>query len=99
MAEAQRTTVEQESKRVEKVPGLTLTLSHEEAETLLAVGAKIGGDKVGTPRMHIDSIISALRNAGARDYTANNHPYQNIRPGSYLTFQATKEPYRYGVTF
>ncbi|MGW0575795.1 hypothetical protein ACWD25_07450 [Streptomyces sp. NPDC002920] len=99
MAEAKRTTVEQEVKRVEKVPGITLTLTHEEAETLLAVGAKIGGDNVGTPREHFESIISALKKAGARDFTANNHPFQNIHPGSQITFQTKKEPYRWGITF
>ncbi|MFD7605172.1 hypothetical protein ACFWAN_32655 [Streptomyces mirabilis] len=99
MAEAKRTTVEHETKRVEKVPGIILTLTHDEAETLLAVGAKIGGDKVGTPREHFESIISALRNSGARDFTANNHPFQNIQPGSYLNFRTRKEPYRWGITF
>ncbi|MEU9404757.1 hypothetical protein AB0E08_03440 [Streptomyces sp. NPDC048281] len=99
MAEAKRATVDQEVKRVEKVQGITLTLTMEEAETLIAVGAKIGGDKVATPRAHIESVIAALRKAGVRDFTANNHPFQNIHPGSVITFQAKREPYRWGITF
>ncbi|MEV6419040.1 hypothetical protein [Streptomyces sp. NPDC051662] len=96
MAEAKRTIIEQEVTRVTKVPGITLTLTMEEAETLIAIAAKVGGSRERTVRKHVDSVTNALLMMGARDWTTEDHPFQNITPGSYISFQEKKEPYRWG---
>ncbi|MEU6704742.1 hypothetical protein [Streptomyces wuyuanensis] len=82
MAEAQKTT----RTVVEKT--FTLTLSVDEAETLMAVGAKIAGDQVDSPRKHFEAIVRALGKAGARDFTASKyeeHPHRLLTGG--LTFK------------
>ncbi|MFE9442511.1 hypothetical protein ACFYO2_26745 [Streptomyces sp. NPDC006602] len=79
MAEAKRTIVDKEVKRVEKVPGITLTLTIAEAETLIAVGAKIGGDREHSPRKHYEAVTKALLGAGVRDYTVSGkHPFKHF---------------------
>jgi hypothetical protein len=65
--------------RTVKHESVTLTLSAEEAEVIMAVGAKIGGDRHGSPRKHYESIVSALAKAGVRDFTAYGpHPYKHL---------------------
>ncbi|WP_338781760.1 hypothetical protein [Streptomyces sp. DG1A-41] len=68
---------------------VTLTLSIEEAETLMAVGAKIGGDREDSPRAHYEAIVRALSRAGVRDFTASGaHPYKHLNrnaPGLMFT--------------
>ncbi|MGW1673272.1 hypothetical protein [Streptomyces sp. NPDC002324] len=83
MAEAKRTIIEQEVTETKKVPAVTLTLTVEEAETLMAVGAKVGGDRYTSPRKHYEAVTKALRNAGVRDFTASGpHPYKHLEPYS-----------------
>ncbi|MFI2909441.1 hypothetical protein ACG2OD_14445 [Streptomyces sp. PDY-4] len=73
---------------------VTLTLSVEEAETLMAVGAKIGGDRSNSPRKHYDSVVAALSKAGVRDFTAfGAHPYKHLSrsaPGLVFYNEPTK---------
>ncbi|MFE9660329.1 hypothetical protein [Streptomyces sp. NPDC005955] len=83
MAEAKITTT--------TVKTIALTLTVEEAETIMAVGAMIGGDLNNTPRRHYASAVSALRKAGVRDFDSSGpHPYRHVVPGSVLTF--TEKP-------
>lgn len=44
--------------------GVELTLSEEEAQTLLIVTARIGGDLKTSPRKHLLAISRALKAAG-----------------------------------
>lgn len=46
---------------VKKVPTVTLQLTEEEAETLLLISAKIGGNPTRSRRRHVDSIGKALK--------------------------------------
>ncbi|MGI5196952.1 hypothetical protein ACQEVY_25535 [Streptomyces sp. CA-288835] len=83
MAEAAKTTVSKTIERVEKVPAITLTVSIEEAETLMAVGAKIGGDPEHSPRKHYAAVTEALRDAGVRDYmVGGEHPFKYLGSGA-----------------
>lgn len=50
---------------------IELTLSMAEAETLLAIGQKIGGNATRTRRGHMDAINSALFGAGVGIPTAS----------------------------
>jgi hypothetical protein len=87
MAEAKknRRTVVQEN--------VNLTLSLEEAETLMAVGARIGGDSESSPRKHYVAVTEALRKAGVRDFTTlGDHPFKYLdRTGPGLYFKAKGE--------
>ncbi|MEU8948758.1 hypothetical protein [Streptomyces sp. NPDC048489] len=47
---------------------VTLTLSNDEAETLLALVVKVAGSPQGSPREHTESMYGALRAAGVRDW-------------------------------
>ncbi|MFF4557190.1 hypothetical protein [Streptomyces sp. NPDC001422] len=47
---------------------VTVTLSNDEAETLLALVVKVAGSPQGSPREHTESIYGALRAAGVRDW-------------------------------
>lgn len=42
----------------------TLKLNDDEARTLVAILALVGGSSSQTPRAHSDSILSALQNQG-----------------------------------
>jgi hypothetical protein len=65
MASAVKRTREVRKTVTDVVPdGVTLTLTQAEAETLLMVHARIGGDPMVTRRLHTDGIGQALRNAG-----------------------------------
>lgn len=70
MAVAEKTTVE----RVVTEAGFTLKLTVEEAETLVAVLARVGGSSAESPRGHAGDIIEALQAAGVRDYWVDGHP-------------------------
>ncbi|MER6086554.1 hypothetical protein [Streptomyces bluensis] len=60
---------------------INLTLSIEEAETLMAVGAKIGGDPQHSPRKHYAAVVHALTKAGVRTYMqGNDHPFKYMEP-------------------
>ncbi|MFF5371357.1 hypothetical protein [Streptomyces sp. NPDC013187] len=86
MAEAKRTIIEQEVTETKKVPAVTLTLTIEEAETLMAVGSRIAGDRYKSPRRHYESVVTALSKAGVRDFTAGGaHPYKHLT-GNGLSF-------------
>jgi len=52
------------TKKATTIYNVTLTLNHNEAETLLALTGKIGGDPNTSRRRFIDSIRHALREAG-----------------------------------
>jgi hypothetical protein len=60
--------------KAEKIPAdfeVKLTLTREEAETLRAVCHRIAGDPQLSRRKHMDSINSALRNAGIESDTTD----------------------------
>ncbi|MGN7135821.1 hypothetical protein [Streptomyces pseudogriseolus] len=99
MAESKRTIIEQEVTETKRVPAVTLTLTIDEAETLMAVGAKIGGHREKSPRKHFDAIVSALGRAGVRDFTASgSHPYKHLsRSAPGLVFN--NEPTHNGDAF
>jgi hypothetical protein len=50
----------------------SLELSDEEAAVLVAIGTYIGGAPSG-PRGVVDSIVQALKNAGAKDLTQSGY--------------------------
>ncbi|MEU6389983.1 hypothetical protein [Streptomyces sp. NPDC046939] len=88
MAEAKSTTVEQKVTETKKVPGITLTLSLEEAEVLAVVGQYIGGDIKDSPRGQYREVVKALRAAGVRSYGyGNSHPSNLVTSGSSLYFK------------
>ncbi|MFJ8930617.1 hypothetical protein ACIRLA_28940 [Streptomyces sp. NPDC102364] len=88
MAEAKNTTVEQQVTETKKVPGITLTLTVQEAEVLAAVGQYIGGDMYDSPREHYRSISKALRVAGIRTYgERSSHPSNLVTAGSSVYFK------------
>lgn len=93
MAEAKRTTITQEVTETKKVPAVTLTLTIEEAETLMAVGAKIAGDYRVSPRKHYAAVTAALSAAGVRDFTASGpHPYKHISGTVTFTVEPQRKP-------
>lgn len=53
-----------EKKVEEKVTGVVIELTLEEAETLRGVCKHIGGCPINSPRKHIDSISAVLDKAG-----------------------------------
>lgn len=58
---------------------VNLTLSIEEAETLVAVGSRVGGHQTRSPRQHMDAIVGALKQAGVRSHTAfGAHPAKHL---------------------
>ncbi|MEU5577799.1 hypothetical protein ABZ791_10645 [Streptomyces huasconensis] len=86
MAEAKRTIIEQEVTETKRIPAVSLTLTVEEAETLMAIGCRIAGDRYKSPRRHYESVVRALAKAGVRDFTAaGDHPYKHLT-GSGLSF-------------
>jgi hypothetical protein len=94
MAEAKRTIIEQEVTQTKRVPAVTLTLTIEEAETLVAVGARIAGDRYKSPRRHYESVVSALSKAGVRGFeTSGEHPYKHLSgPGLTFSVEPVKRP-------
>lgn len=64
MAEARKHV---ERKYVEETT-ITLTLDAVEAETVLAVLAKVGGDPELSTRQHSNAVLEALEGAGLRYY-------------------------------
>lgn len=72
MAKAEKTTVE----RVVLEDGFTLKLTVDEAETLVAVLARVGGSPSVSPRGKSGDVLTALLDAGVRDYypAADDHP-------------------------
>lgn len=97
MADAKRTITEQQVTETKKVPAVTLTLTIEEAETLMAVGSRIGGDRYKSPRRHFEAVVQALAKSGVRDFTASGpHPYKHLN-GSGLAFSV--EPKRQSPDF
>ncbi|MFG3582585.1 hypothetical protein [Streptomyces sp. NPDC047990] len=89
-----KTTVE---RRTIETKTVTLTLSNEEAETLLALVVKVAGSPQGSPREHTESMYGALRAAGVRDWCKpgvgtvkwDDHPMSLLRGG--MTFSDYKE--------
>ncbi|MFD7552992.1 hypothetical protein ACFV9E_00420 [Streptomyces sp. NPDC059835] len=75
MAEAKRTIIDQEIKKVEKVPAISLTLTIEEAETLMAVLVKVAGSTTTSPRKHTNAILVSLEKAQVRDWESTGHPF------------------------
>ncbi|MEU6389982.1 hypothetical protein [Streptomyces sp. NPDC046939] len=63
MADAKNTTIEKQVTETKKVPGVTLTLSKDEAEALLVLVGNVSGESA-SPRKSTDAIYYALRNAG-----------------------------------
>ncbi|MFD7605171.1 hypothetical protein ACFWAN_32650 [Streptomyces mirabilis] len=68
MAKAERTTVEKTVTEKKKVPGITLTLSQEEADVLMALVGNVTGDSYASPRKHTDAVYTALSRAGVTTY-------------------------------
>lgn len=71
MATAKATEIEV----VKKTDGFVLTLSGDEAQTLLFILASVGGDPHQSRRKHADAILYALRDAGVTT------PHNVIRDG------------------
>jgi hypothetical protein len=82
MAAAEKTTVE----RVVTEEGFTLKLTVNEAETLVAVLAQVGGDPVTSPRGLAEGVLTSLMGAGVRGYwpTKIDHPSSLTR--GHITF-------------
>jgi hypothetical protein len=73
MAEATKST------KVVREDEFTLKLTTDEAETLTAILAKVGGDSKRTPRGHAETIAKALALAGVRNFTADGeHPFKYL---------------------
>jgi hypothetical protein len=88
MAEAKSTIIEKPVTETKKVPGITLTLTVEEAEVLAVVGAFIAGDAENSPRAHYRSVSKALRAAGIRTYGYGiSHPSNLLAEGVNLRFK------------
>ncbi|MFD8886442.1 hypothetical protein ACFV0H_28595 [Streptomyces erythrochromogenes] len=101
MAEAKRTTIDQEVKKVEKVPAISLTITIEEAEALTAVLVKVAGSMTNSPRKHTQAVLTSLEKAHVRDWEAQGHPFSLLeRRNGGVTFNdyATPKPF-YGLTF
>ncbi|MER5883107.1 hypothetical protein ABT160_04705 [Streptomyces sp. NPDC001941] len=80
MAKARRTVTDQVVTETKRVPAVTLTLTIEEAETLIAVGSLVAGDAETSPRRHYEAITEALLKAGVRDFTASgSHPFDYLK--------------------
>ncbi|MEU9404758.1 hypothetical protein AB0E08_03445 [Streptomyces sp. NPDC048281] len=93
MADAKRTTVEKIVSEKKKVPAVTLTLSHEEAEVLLALVGNLTGDSVNSPRKHTDAVYYALSGAGVSSY---GKPYAKQMLGNLKWLNEPKAPsYRF----
>ncbi|MEU1037663.1 hypothetical protein [Streptomyces sp. NPDC005907] len=77
MAVAEKTTVE----RTVTEEGFTLKLTVDEAETLVAVLARVGGSPDQSPRGNAESVLDALIAAGARTYypQPQGHPVHLLR--------------------
>lgn len=73
----------------ERVDGVTLELSTAEAEVLMAITAKIGGDPHKSDRGHVDNIGNALREAGVKDW-GQTDAYKRLS-GTGLSFDNKEE--------
>jgi hypothetical protein len=61
-----------EARYVQQIPdGVTLTLSHAEANTLAWLCYRTGGDPDKSARGYADSIAKALRSAGYRPFPSD----------------------------
>lgn len=60
--------------------GVQVNLTLQEAQTLSALFAKIGGEPSKSPRGWINNIASALRSAGVKDYSQT--PEYKVLSGS-----------------
>ncbi|MFD8018939.1 hypothetical protein ACFV6G_00720 [Streptomyces lavendulae] len=101
MAEAKRTIITREVKKTETVPALSMTISIEEAESLMAVLVKVAGSLTNSPRKHTNAILRSLENAQVRDWESPGHPFSLLAdPNSGLAFKDYKQPNAtfYGVT-
>jgi hypothetical protein len=65
----------------------SLELSEEEAAVLVAIGTYVGGTPSG-PRGVVDSIVLALKNAGAKDLTQSSYA---LRGSTYINPPGTPE--------
>ncbi|MET9126930.1 hypothetical protein [Streptomyces sp. NPDC004528] len=79
MASAEQATVE----RVVTEKGFTLKLTVDEAETLVAVLARVGGSPSDSPRGLSEGVMDSLVSAGVRSHfpTSAGHP-TNLARGS-----------------
>ncbi len=64
MAKCARTSITQEVTKTETVPGYTLTLTQDEAETLMSIVGSVSGDSKDSPRKHADAVYYALQGQG-----------------------------------
>lgn len=75
MAQAKHTPAVTRTEVVEVIPAtITLHLSIEEAQALLAVCKRIGGSSAFTRRKHFDSIQSALCSVGISESSSDFDP-------------------------
>lgn len=102
MAEAKRTIIDLEVKKIEKVPAISLTITIEEAEALTAVLVKVAGSMTNSPRKHTSAVLESLEKAHVRDWEAEGHPFSLLatRGGGleFKDFRSQPKPF-YGVTF
>jgi hypothetical protein len=61
--------------------GITLTLSHEEALTLIILAASVSGDTTKSARKYADNICIALRSVGY-DWEQNNKFWKHRKSGN-----------------
>ncbi|WP_030386511.1 hypothetical protein [Streptomyces sp. NRRL S-241] len=100
MAEAKRTIIDQEVKKIEKVPAISLTLTLEEAETVMAVLVKVAGSTTNSPRKHTNAVLTSLEKAHVRDWESPGHPFSLLaRNGAGLVFNDYGMPHWSGVRF
>lgn len=64
MAKIEKTTIQEEVRTVVTKPAFVLTLSEEEAKTLLLITRLIAGDRHSSRRKHTDEMGAKLECAG-----------------------------------
>jgi hypothetical protein len=70
---------------------VNLTLSTDEAETLMAILAKVGGHRERSPRKHVEAVTVALSKAGLRPYHSASHPYSLLTVDSSMFFKEDRQ--------
>jgi hypothetical protein len=74
-----------------EVPGISLTLSMDEANMLTSILGRVGGSPNTSPREHVDSVYKALTTNGAKRGIDYDHPFSDLLDGGALYFGDYKE--------
>ncbi|MBT2609869.1 hypothetical protein J7I97_16675 [Streptomyces sp. ISL-87] len=100
MAEAKRTTIDREVKKTEKVAAISVTMTLEEAESLMAVLVRVAGSMTNSPRMHTNAVLQSLEKAQVRDWETAGHPFALLdERASGLVFKDYQQSAFYGLAF